>query len=195
MQLTVNDTPQTVAVNAVATLKEVLEKVPMPGNMLVTGVPLNGRQLETDWTTRADAIYVMEEDKLALTVQPAAMVGRAALLGTQPQFAALCEDFGRIADSFRMDDEVKANNHFALAVDNLQTFFRIVQEALLLIGRNFNDLRIDGMPMTAYMEQFGAKLGELIDVQKNHDWVLLADLIEYELAPLLKKLDAVYTQV
>jgi hypothetical protein len=29
----------------------VLEKVPMPGNMLVTGVTLNGRQLETDWTT------------------------------------------------------------------------------------------------------------------------------------------------
>jgi hypothetical protein len=27
------------------------------------------------------------------------------------------------------------------------------------------------------------------------DWVLLADLIEYEMAPLLKKLDAVYTQV
>jgi hypothetical protein len=72
----------------------------------------------------------MEEDKLGADGATGRDGGPAALL-VQAQFAALCEDFGRIADSFRMDERSEGQQPLCPGRGQLQTFFRIVQEALL----------------------------------------------------------------
>jgi hypothetical protein len=41
--------------------------------------------------------------------------------------------------------------------------------------------------MDAALEAFSTLLNEMIEVQENEDWVLLADLLEYEFLPVVEK--------
>jgi len=185
-----------VTVSSVTSLKDIVDQVNqrMPDSSIIVAVTLNGKQLEEDWMTRQQSLYVMEEDTLELEARQAEDLGREAFRKSHEQFELICEDFQRIAEMFRLDDETLANTFLAQAVDNLQSFLRIVQESLILMRRTFSELTIDGKPAPQFIEQFSTKLSEVINIQKNNDWVLLADVIEYDLVPLLGMIECIYQQ-
>ncbi|MCD4829272.1 MAG: hypothetical protein K8R90_07610 [Candidatus Cloacimonetes bacterium] len=196
MQVKLNDKTLDIKASSVTSLKQILDEIErhVPDSAIITEVTLNGKQLEDNWMQKMDGIYVMEDDSLELKTRSAIELGREAFLRSQEQFRAIREDFEKIAEMFRLDDEVKANSYLAQAVDNLQAYFRIIQESLILMNRSFADFTIDGNTAPQFMDSFSDKLSELIDIQKNKDWVLLADMIEYELLPLLQKVDSIYPQ-
>lgn len=195
MQILLNDKPQEVATPSVTSLKEIIDHVSdhIPEHMLITTVKLNGKQLDDDWIQQQDGVYVMEDDKLELHTRDAAELGREIFANTREQFQIIRDNFEQIAEMFRMDDSTTANASLAQSVDNLQAYFRVIHNALLLQGRNFSELIIDNQPATQFIDGFSAKLTELIETQQGEDWVLLADIIEYELSPLLKQIDSIYS--
>jgi hypothetical protein len=48
-------------------------------------------------------------------------------------------------------------------------------------------LEIKGMDIETYYTRLIKLIDEMLDVQEDEDWILLADLIEYELAPIMNK--------
>ena len=194
MQIKLNEQTLEITAAQVTSLHQILDQVTaqLPDTAIITGIVLNDRELEDDWVRQQDSLYVMEEDKLQIITRHAGDLGQEAFQQSHGQFAAIRENFESIAEMLRVEDEAKANAFLAQTVDNLQTYFRIIQESLILMGRSFNDLTIDGKPAPRFMEEFSTKLSEMIDIQHGKDWVLLADVIEYELVPLLCKVDDIY---
>ncbi len=193
MKIRVNGVEKTFDISTVENLGNVLAKLNLSPTQLITAINLNDRPLESDWHQKQDRIYVMNEDEMEVTCEDAAVIGKRAFLITQEQFGQLIEDLEQTAQGFRLDDETTANTRLIQSIENLQAFFTVLQEAFVLMGRDFNSTQFGDTNGQDYIKAFSGKLSELIDVQQSKDWVLLADMIEYELVPVLKKVEGIYS--
>jgi hypothetical protein len=194
MNVFVNGKPLEVRVSAVASLQDILLQVEnlCPMSQIVTSVILNGRTLESDWMQHAGSTYILAEDKLELASEDAVDLGRRAFVDSRGHLQNLMQRIADVADHFRMDDEAAANTHYVQCIDMLQAYFNVLQESTRLMGLPLLSLKAGDHPMNELMDNIGQKLSELIDIQKNRDWILLADMLEYELTPLLKQVELIY---
>lgn len=90
------------------------------------------------------------------------------------------------AAAFRSGGERRALGHY---IDFLNGFDSLVQ-ALDCTGRalgiDFAATPFGAATVTRFVEDLNALLSETMKAQERKDWVLLADLLEYELAPHLE---------
>lgn len=90
------------------------------------------------------------------------------------------------AAAFRSGGERRALGHY---IDFLNGFDSLVQ-ALDYVGRalgiDYASTPLGGTTITRFVEDLNALLSESMKAQERKDWVLLADLLEYELAPHLE---------
>jgi hypothetical protein len=91
----------------------------------------------------------------------------------------------RCADKFRLEDETEANKHFVSCVEGLQTFVSVLDKVRSLNALDFNEVIFEGTPIAGSQEELLNIFNTLHDTQRNKDWVTVADLLEYELAPLI----------
>lgn len=96
--------------------------------------------------------------------------------------AALVE---QSADKFRTDDETTANRNFINCVEGLQTFVGIIDKVKNINGLDFEAMKHDGGTLNQKEQKLLQVLNTLFTTQKNRDWISLADILEYELAPLI----------
>ncbi len=192
MKIRVNGVEKTLEISTVENLGNVISGLRLPPTQLITAIRLNDRPLEADWLQKQDRIYVMNEDEMDIDAEDAAVIGNRAFQATREQLGKLIGDLEQTAQGFRLDDETTANARLVQSIENMQAFFTVIQESFVLMGRDFNTTTIGDTKGQDYIKTFSGKLSELIDVQQSKDWVLLADMIEYELVPVLKKVEKIY---
>jgi hypothetical protein len=194
MNVIVNGRPLEVRVSAVSPLQEILQQIEtlLPMTQVITGASLNGQPLAGDWVRSAASTYILAEDRLELFAEDASELGRKAFADSREHLRGLLAQITSVADRFRMDDEAVANTCFVQSIDLLQAYFSVLQESTKLMGNDFLTLVAEQRPVGELVEEIGRKLSDLIEIQKNRDWILLADVLEYELIPILKKLDSIY---
>jgi len=94
---------------------------------------------------------------------------------------------------FRSGGERRALGQY---IDFLNGFDSLVQ-ALDYVGRvlgiDFATTSLGEKSITRFVEDLSALLSETMKAQERKDWVLLADLLEYELAPHLESWHQVFT--
>ncbi len=192
MKIRVNGMEKTFEIATVDHLGKALSSLNLPPTQLIIDIKLNDRPLEKNWHQKQDRIFLMNEDEMDIATEDAAVIGRNAFNDTREQLGKLVQDLELTAEGFRLEDETTANSRLVQSIENLQAFFTVLQEAFVLMGRDFNTTPIGEHKGQEYVRMFSAKLSELIDVQQNKDWILLADMIEYELVPVLKKVEEIY---
>ena len=197
MKVLINSQEKDTQIPGMNTLQEVIRKVEpeLPMNHIITQVKLNGRLLPDKWYATADSTFILESDELDFITESAINIGKKAFLNSKAQFDQIIEILLDIADKYRMDDENIANQKFVIAVDNLQAYFQVIKESYTLMGLELEPEYIGKITVKEYMENFSAKLSELIETQQKKDWVLFADLIEYELIPFLTDFKDIYKNV
>ncbi len=197
MKISINSQEKNIQIPGMSTLQDVIRKTEteLPMNHIITQVKLNGRQLPDKWFNTADSTFILESDKIDFITESAISIGKKAFLNSKAQFEQIIENFTDIADKYRMDDENVANTKFVIAIDNLQAYFQVVQESFTLMGLTLESEYIGQKTVKEYMEDFSSKLSELIETQQKKDWVLFADLIEYELMPFLTDFMELYKNI
>jgi hypothetical protein len=84
----------------------------------------------------------------------------------------------RVADLFRQADDEEALELF-------QDLLEVIRNFMSMVNVLRNDFSISVSPeFIEKVEQMSALLGEMSDVLENEDWILLSDLLEYELVPV-----------
>ena len=91
------------------------------------------------------------------------------------------------ADKFRTDDETAANRNFINGVEGLQTFVSIIDKVKSINGLDFVSMKHGDATLSQKEQELLGVLNSLFVTQKNRDWVGLADILEYELAPLIRE--------
>lgn len=179
-------------------LEEILGEIMnlhVPEDRIINEVVLNGRMYSEQVPREAagvdrDAIGILE-------VQTIPSVDLAhALVKTGPGYMdTLVQAAGLVAEQFRIGDEADANEQLSTFVQTLQDLFSMVDQALEILAISLDRFEVDGVSASAKVKELNQLLQEMISRQEDRDWILLADLLEYELADLLGDWKKILAQV
>ncbi len=108
------------------------------------------------------------------------------LRGMGEYLGRLSEGAGGVADKFRIGNEEEANTLLGKALDGLGVFTDLVETVKNLSKTDLSLIADEGGESLAAKEERLLKaLKELEGAQINKDWVLVADILEYDVAPLV----------
>jgi hypothetical protein len=124
-------------------------------------------------------------ETIEITTGLASDLALETLDGIKEFHNALELELNRAADEFRMGNTLKSNEMFARCVDGLQILLRTTISVANLLQVDSKDIQAGPHKMSDVTQNISKVLEELISAQVNRDSILIADLIEYELKPLL----------
>jgi hypothetical protein len=125
-------------------------------------------------------------ERVEVTTGLASELALEMLSNIQEFHGALETELSRTADEFRLGNQEKSNEMFARCLDGLQILIRTTISVANLLQVDSTEVKAGSSKMSDATEQLTRVLNELIEAQKNNDTILTADLIEYELSPLLE---------
>ncbi|MZH45545.1 MAG: hypothetical protein F3739_00680 [Nitrospinae bacterium] len=94
----------------------------------------------------------------------------------------LIPGFQKAADLFRMGNEQEANKFYLQIIDGIDWFSQVV---LTII--NAQQHALDGQSLEERQKKLNELMGQMLEANKNQDWVLMADLLEYEMVPFYEE--------
>jgi hypothetical protein len=194
MKVTINNDTFEIKVASISTLLDIVTQIEsrIPKGFVITEISLNEKILESNWYYNAKKIYLLDEDRINVKAEDPSQFSLEILKNSKEQFMMILSDFERIAESFRIDDEKKANQVFIQGIENLQWYFKILEDATQLLGKPLHTLTDNNISFKQYITDLEKKLDEIITLQSRQDWVMLADIIEYEMVPELRKIFRIY---
>ncbi len=92
---------------------------------------------------------------------------------------------GETVEAYRCGNDPKGIKSFVTLVSCLEEFVNLTGDIGETLQLDFSTLRSGGVPLAGEIESLNQILMEIIQSQENRDWVLLGDLLEYELLPLI----------
>ncbi|MBM3328377.1 MAG: hypothetical protein FJY67_02755 [Calditrichaeota bacterium] len=150
----------------------------------ITRVRLNGTDITgRDWRDfvglPADRI-----ESLEIGTGDVANIARDMLTSLEDFSGRLITELGQTAELLRSGNEERAATLYARAIDGM-TLLRHTAEMTFRHLKPVGPVNGNGSHHHLF-DRLPGLLDELIAVQEGADWVLLADLIEYELIPLFE---------
>ncbi len=149
-------------------------------NRIVTDVLLNKEPFNEIYPHQAEDIETAEIE--SLEIQSVLLNEMAENVATElyKVIRIMNEASRQIAQHFRQADD-------AQALDMLQDLLDVTRDFLGMVGL----LRYEYVPpgsdnISERIELISSLLGEMIETLENEDWILLADLLEYEFLPAVK---------
>ncbi len=99
---------------------------------------------------------------------------------------SMMQELTRTAEEFRLGDEDLSNQLFMRCLDGLQIMIRVTYSIGNLLEVDLREVLIEESNIPSLINRINELLDELIEAQTQNDTILLADLIEYELQPVLE---------
>ena len=103
----------------------------------------------------------------------------------------LIPGFDQAADLFRTGNEQEANKYYIQILDGMDWFSEVVNVVMSSEGEGQepeNSLQVRQAKLTDLMSQ-------MLEANKNQDWVLLADILEYEMTPFYKEWQTILSKL
>lgn len=117
-----------------------------------------------------------------------AEAGQVALefMGNAPTYlGAISQAVTAVAELFRVSDERDASEQYIAVLESLQLFLTMLEESRRLLQLELEQVEHQGRTAAEALDSLSELVKKLLDAQDGEDWVLLADLLEYDLAPEL----------
>lgn len=89
----------------------------------------------------------------------------------------------KAAELFRLGNEQEANQYFLNIIDGMTWFSQVVVVISQAVGIDFNREIFGGNSIETRLKTLTDFSNQLLEANKNNDWVLMADLLEYEIQP------------
>lgn len=101
----------------------------------------------------------------------------------QPTLATLSMAIEKVAELFRVGDEQAANEEYLQFLEALEILLETLQRSTDTLGLDMESIRVDGVTAQQRLERLSSLTGEMLAAQEQDDWVLLADLLQYDMKP------------
>ncbi len=112
-------------------------------------------------------------------------------IATAEEFCFESQDrITNIAGNFRMGNTEEACNEFGTLIDDLQLITELLNDLKILIDSGDKDLSAIKAEIEREEKNFFTTATELLEAQEKEDWILIADLLEFELNPFISSLDS-----
>ncbi len=92
----------------------------------------------------------------------------------------------KISELFRIADETEANEQYADFLETLRLFLQMIVEVKAILSLDLAST-FKGGTVEDRLQRLSEMMDRMLHVQEEEDWFMLADLLEYELIPLLEE--------
>ena len=171
-------------------LEEILTRVMsehvQPGKV-ITGVKINGSGYSEENPHDAASVPLKGIKTLEIDTMSAEEMARHFFRNGGKYLDLLIKGAEKISELFRIADETEANEHYSEYLENLQLFIQMVAESKEALNLNLSATPFQNATVEDEVQKLSNLMDQMLKVQENEDWVMLADLLEYELIPLLKE--------
>ena len=171
-------------------LMRVMSEHVQPGTV-ITGVKLNGAGYSEKKPHDAEDVPVKDIKTLEIDTMSAEEMARHFFHNGGKHLDLLIKGAEKISELFRIADETEANEHYSEYLENLRLFIKMVAESKEALRLNFSAIPFQNATVEDEVQKLSNVMDQMLKVQENEDWVMLADLLEYELIPLLKGWDQI----
>ena len=175
--------PMDMNMAAFSNLEEILVQVIKDDYLekrVVTDVLLNKEPFNEIYPHQAEDIEVSEIDSLEIQTVPLNEMAGNVAEELHKVINIMGEGARQIAQLFRQADDAEA-------LEMLQDLLEVTREFLGMVGLLRYEYTTPGTDsISDRIEAISSLLGEMIEVLENEDWILLADLLEYEFLPTVK---------
>jgi len=183
MKLLVNGKEETVSCMG-ETLGDLLlhiEKEGVPQGNVVRSIKIDGQKSSPD-SPEVQKTQLSEIATLELEISTLSDIINKNIENADAYLIRLIPGIEKSVELFRMGNEQEANKFFINIIDGIDWLSQVLDMILtakaispdtVFDGKSIQDRRVSLVGLTQQM----------VDANKNQDWVLLADLLEYEIRP------------
>ncbi len=107
----------------------------------------------------------------------------------------LCKDLPRIALAFRKSEATKASENLIVIADGLKSLVQVLQSVSTFFPEFYKTFVYDEKSVDAHLRDFSGILESIHIAQTQSDWVMLADIIEYELTEKIRNWGSLLDQL
>ncbi len=165
-------------------LEELLDKVTGSEhfqNRIVTEVLVNDEVFSEIYPHQAEDIESDELEKIEIVSVSKHEMGQQIVKEMAKVIPLMSQGAEQIAALFRQAEDLEA-------LDMYQDLLEVARGFLGMVGSLQDELALPASnALGEALDTFSSLLTEMIEVQENEDWVLLADLLEYEFLPVVEK--------
>jgi len=165
-------------------LEQVFNKVVEDGHLedrIVTDVLLNNEPFTEIYPHQSEDIEMSEVQSLEIVTMSAGEMAVEVTLELYKVVNIMAEGGKRVAQLFRQADDSEALDTYQDLLDVIRNFLRTIG-----VLRDEYSLK-DNAQYTKAAENLNELFTEMSSVLENEDWILLADLLEYEFPPAVEK--------
>ena len=167
-----------------ANLETLLDEVVKFDNLekrVITDVLVNDEPFSEIYPHQAEDIEMEMVDKVEIISIAEEEMIKNILIEMQKVITIMQSSSKQIAELFRQADDSEALEMYSDLLDVVRNFLGMI--SILYNQKNMLLKQKD----SAIFDKFSELLNEIIEVQDNQDWILMADLLEYEFNPLLQE--------
>jgi hypothetical protein len=166
-------------------LKIMSEKI-NPKNV-ITAVKLNGEFYSEKFPHDASRVPIREVKKLEINTMSSEDMAWYFLIKSGDHLDQMVENARMVSELFRVSEESEANEKYAEFVESLRLFWQMVNEVQTILNLDLRTIAFQEGTVEDRVQKLSGLMDQMIKVQEEEDWVMLADLLNYELIPLLQE--------
>ncbi|NDV19014.1 hypothetical protein GO013_06225 [Pseudodesulfovibrio sp. JC047] len=173
-------------------LEQVFEKVLEDGHLedrVVTNVAVNSEPFSEIYPHQAEDMEMADIQSVEITTMATNEMAVEITLELYKVVNIMAEGGKRVADLFRQADDAEA-------LETYQDLIDVIRNFLTMVGVLRDEYSLKDYPEYASSaEAMNEMFTEMGNVLENEDWILLADLLEYEFLPAVEKWKKVIKQL
>ncbi|MBI2061730.1 MAG: hypothetical protein HYT87_18470 [Nitrospirae bacterium] len=158
----------------------------VPKNRLVSKILVNGEDLTDQNQSRLAGTPAADVRSIEFRTEPLSEAVVGALDRAFDYLDRLREGIRVCVEKYRSGEDLSAHRLLAECLDGLVWFVSFSTNMRVALRLNYDDEYFQGETLTAKQNRLYEHIRELEKAQKNMDTVYMADLLEYEIEPILK---------
>jgi len=183
MKLLVNGKEETVS-HMGETLGDLLlhiEKEGVPQGNVVRSIKIDGQKSTPD-SPEVQKTQLSEIATLEVEISTLSDIINKNIENADAYLIRLIPGIEKSVELFRMGNEQEANKFFINIIDGIDWLSQVLD--MILTAKAISpDTVFDGKSIQDRRASLVGLTQQMVDANKNQDWVLLADLLEYEILP------------
>jgi len=158
-----------------------IEKVGLVQGNVVRSIKLNGDESSPDSNVNRN-MRLSEIETLEIEVTNLSDIVDKNIENADAYLIKLIPGIEKSVELFRMGNEQEANQFFINIIDGVDWLSQVLD--MILEAKAISpDAVFDGKSIQERRDSLITFTQQMVDANKNKDWVLLADLLEYEILP------------
>jgi hypothetical protein len=199
MLVTINEQNLPVDFSHFQSLEDIIAEIHarfIPSGQQLFQVRVNGEFFSERYPRESRYINIKEIAELDVRTVSDAEMARYILQDSARQGGTLLQAIEQSAFLFRVGSEEEANHYFAQVLEALRWLLQTGGNACQVLQVDLTGISSgQAVPIPRYFQDLQDLLDEMLEISEAGDYVMLADLLEYELLPMVREWQRILQEI